>query len=268
MAPKIFDGKRLAAHLLAGLKEDVAKAKKAPKLGIVLVGENPASLLYIARKREAAQEVGIDIEFRHLPESTPESILHQTIEELNQDHSVTGIIVQLPLPSHLTSGKIGEWLDPKKDVDGITPGSPFTPATARAIELILEHERIQTEGKYAVVVGRSRLVGLPIANVLLRKNATVTIAHSKTVNLSSYTRMADILVVAAGQVGLITKEMVSPGAIVLNIGITKQGQELSGDVDPAVCEIASFYTPVPGGVGPVTVASLLLNVTGATTREF
>jgi methylenetetrahydrofolate dehydrogenase (NADP+)/methenyltetrahydrofolate cyclohydrolase len=237
-------------------------------LATVIVGEDPASHVYVTRKHEAAKEVGIRSNDLRLPEETPEDELLALVERLNADDAVDGILVQLPLPAHIDEARVLRAVDPLKDVDGFHPenagnlylGRPtLVPATPVGIMALLEEHGVRLEGADAVVVGRSAIVGKPVAHLLLQRNATVTICHSRTRDLGAETRRADVLVVAVGEPGVVTADMVKEGAAVVDVGINRTEAGLVGDVDPAVAERAGFLTPVPGGVGPMTIAMLLRN---------
>ncbi len=269
MPAKIIDGNKIAKSILEDIKKKVKNMKQKPGLALVLVGNNPASEVYVNFKEKDSKEAGFYCERYNLDINTGEMDLLKLIEELNQKNNIHGILVQLPLPSNIDEKLIINSILPHKDVDGFTPlslGNLMTenallaPATARASVYLIESTGIKIEGKNAVVVGRSNIVGKPTAMMLLEKNATVTICHSKTKNLAEHTKTADILVVAAGKQGLIKKEMVKEGAIVIDVGINRVNGKLVGDVDfDSVREVAGFITPVPGGVGPMTRAMLMEN---------
>lgn len=272
MAAAILDGKKAAQEIRASLKEEVARLKArglTPGLAVVLVGEDSASKVYVKQKEKACREAGIASQVYRLPEDTSEESLLQLIQELNADRAVHGILVQLPLPGRLDANRVIQAIDPAKDVDGFHPlnvgrlavGLPApVPCTPRGIIHLLDAYGIPIAGRHAVVVGRSNIVGKPLAQLLLARNATVTVCHSKTVDLASLTRTADILVAAAGKPRLITRGMVKPGAVVVDVGINRLPEGLVGDVDfEAVREVAGYITPVPGGVGPLTIAMLLKN---------
>lgn len=270
----ILDGKGLARQNEITLKEKVKSLKQkfgfTPTLRVILVGENPASIAYVNSKKKACDRVGIDGEIIRLPIDIQEEALIDKIESLNHDPKVDGILVQLPLPKHINETFVLNKVSPDKDVDGlhtINAGKLFTkqpgvvPATPLGVMMLLNHYKIQTEGKYAVVVGRSNLVGMPLSKLLNDADATVTVVHRKTTDLASFTRQADILCVAVGKPNFISKEMVKPGAVVVDVGINRVGDILVGDVDfEGVKDIASYITPVPGGVGPMTISALLFNV--------
>lgn len=266
-----MDGKGLAERIRAEIAEEVRQLGEVG-LATVLVGDDPASDIYIRRKHDAAQEVGIRSIDHRLPAETTQEELGRLVDDLNADDAVDGILVQSPLPEHLDEAAVVRRLDPAKDVDGFHPdnaarlyfGEPrFVPATPVGIMRLLQEYEVQLEGARAVVVGRSLIVGKPAALLLLGANATVTIAHSRTADLAAHTREADILVVAVGQPNVVTADMVKPGATVIDVGMNRTDEGLRGDVDPAAAEVAGLITPVPGGVGPMTIASLLRNTVAA-----
>ncbi len=266
-----MDGKALAARVRAEVKEDVAQIGELG-LATILVGDDPASDNYIRRKHQAALEVGIGSTDIRLPAGTTEGELLEHVEGLNADDSIHGILVQLPLPDHLDPARVIRALDPAKDVDGLHPlnagalylGRPtLVPATPVGSMALLAEYDIQLTGAKAVVVGRSDIVGKPVAQLLLRQNATVTICHSRTLDLPRETLDADVLVVAVGQPAVVTADMVQHGATVIDVGMNRTDAGLVGDVDPAAMEVAGHMTPVPGGVGPMTIASLLRNTVEA-----
>jgi methylenetetrahydrofolate dehydrogenase (NADP+) / methenyltetrahydrofolate cyclohydrolase len=271
MAATLMDGAALAARLRQEVKEDVAELGHVG-LATVLVGDDPASDIYIRRKHKAADEVGIEAIDRRLPATTPEDELVELVEELNEDDSVDGILVQTPLPAQIDEARVMRAIDPIKDVDGLHPFSAgllylgrqtLVPATPLGVMHLLNEYRIPITGARAVVVGRSALVGKPLAMLLLQANATVTICHSKTEELDRHTLDADILVAAVGLPGVITADMVKQGATVVDVGITRTEGGLLGDVEADVRNVAAFLTPVPGGVGPMTIAALLGNAVRA-----
>lgn len=260
-------GKPLAERIRAEVARDVAEFGDVG-LATILVGDDPASQVYIGHKHTAATAAGIRAVDKRLPAGISQERLLAEIEALNADDGIDGILVQLPLPAELDEGEAAVAIDPKKDVDGIQPvnagllylGRPvLVPATPLGIMALLDEHAIELEGADAVVVGRSDIVGKPIAHLLLQRHATVTICHSRTLDLMSHTSRADILVAAVGVPGLVTREMVKRNAVVVDVGITRTDAGLVGDVDPAVADIASYLTPVPGGVGPLTIALLLRN---------
>ncbi|MCF8563599.1 bifunctional methylenetetrahydrofolate dehydrogenase/methenyltetrahydrofolate cyclohydrolase FolD [Alicyclobacillus tolerans] len=269
---RLLDGKRIAGEIRGEVAASTSKWKEQGiefKLTVVLVGDHPASASYVRTKERVAGEVGIAGEVLRLPDSTTEAELLTLVQKLNQDESVDGILVQLPLPAHHSELKVLEAIDPLKDVDGFHPmnagrnfiGLPTVwPCTPAGIMEMLERENIEVKGKRAVVVGRSNIVGKPMAMLLLQANATVTICHSQTKDLASLTREADILVAAVGSAHLIGKEYVKQGAVVIDVGMNRLEGKLTGDVDfEAVLPVAGAITPVPGGVGPLTVAMLMKN---------
>lgn len=275
---QILDGKALAQKIQTELKEQVttatASGKRPPGLAVLMVGDNPASAAYVRNKEKACAKVGIASFGRHFPAETSQEELTQIIHQLNEDNSVDGILVQLPLPSHLDAVSLLHEIDPHKDADGLHPvnlgrllrgETGLRSCTPAGVMQILEEYEIPVAGKQVVVIGRSILVGKPLALMLLEANATVTIAHSQTQNLSQITRNADIVVAAVGRPQMLTSEMVKPGAVVIDVGINRvvdsEGKgRLVGDVDfDSVANVASYLTPVPGGVGPMTVAMLLQN---------
>ena len=266
-----MEGPPLAARIRAEVAEEV-RDLGGLKLVTLQVGEDPASTIYLRRKHEAAEEAGIASDDRKLPEETSEQELLEIIAGLNADDGVDGILVQLPLPEQMDEARVIREVDPVKDVDGFHPfnagqlylGRPtLVPATPLGIIALLAEHRIHLEGAEAVVVGRSDIVGKPIAHLLLQANATVTICHSRTADLTRHTLEADVLVAAVGSPELITQDMVKVGSAVVDVGINRTEEGLVGDVAPAAGEIAAFITPVPGGVGPMTIAMLLRNTVKA-----
>ncbi|KKU50288.1 MAG: hypothetical protein A3F53_02720 [Candidatus Zambryskibacteria bacterium RIFCSPHIGHO2_12_FULL_48_10] len=256
----ILDGKKLSGKIASNLEGKISKLRKKPKLVIVQVGSTEESNRYIRRKIIFGERIGAEVAHRKYPTGITEKKLISEIGLLNSDRKIHGIIVQLPLPSHLDQGRIIGALDPVKDVDGFH--GLFTPATAKGVIVMLDNYKVEIAGKKAVVVGKSELVGKPIALALLRSGATVTVCHKQTKNLKRETIQADILVVAAGHPKLITKSHVKKGAVVIDVGINvlKNGK-LSGDVDfKKVSKIVRAISPVPGGIGPMTVASLFENL--------
>ena len=273
MLAKIIDGKSLAATLRATQKSAVASLAGRgvrPGLAAILVGNDPASHVYVRNKARACEETGVHSEIHEFPEGVAENALLERVAQLNADRRVHGILVQLPLPGHLASSRVLAAVSPLKDVDGfhavnlgaLMQGLPgFVPGTAAGVMRLLEHAGVALAGRRAVIVGRSNIVGKPLALLLLQKDATVTICHSKTPDLAAATRQADVLIAAAGRAKLITATMVKPGACVIDIGVNRMADgKLAGDVDfAAVKEVAGSITPVPGGVGPMTVAMLIEN---------
>jgi methylenetetrahydrofolate dehydrogenase (NADP+)/methenyltetrahydrofolate cyclohydrolase len=266
-----MDGAALAARLRQELKEEIGELGHVG-LATVLVGDDPASEIYIRQKHRASEEVGIDAVDKRLPATTPEEELLELVDDLNEDDEVDGILVQTPLPTQIDEARVMRSIDPRKDVDGLHPFSAgqlylgrqtLVPATPLGImQLLLEYD-VPTSGTRAVVVGRSALVGKPVSMLLLQGNATVTICHSQTADLAGHTRAADILVAAVGHPGLITPDMVKQGAAIVDVGITRTDEGLRGDVRPEVADVAGYLTPVPGGVGPMTIAALLGNAVRA-----
>jgi methylenetetrahydrofolate dehydrogenase (NADP+)/methenyltetrahydrofolate cyclohydrolase len=263
-----IDGRALAAKVRAQVAEDVNAFGEPVCLATILVGDDPASHVYVGNKHKASHEAGIDSRDHRFPSDTPESEILDLLAELNGDDDVDGILVQLPLPQHMDEPKVLRTVDPAKDVDGFHPtnagllflGEPFlVPATPSGVMVMLAEHGVELKGKEAVVIGRSEIVGKPMAMLLLAEHATVTICHSRTVNLAEHTRRADVLVAAVGRPGIVTPEMVKPGATVIDVGVNRTEAGLVGDVDPAVFDVAGLMTPVPGGVGPMTIAMLLRN---------
>ena len=269
MAAKIIDGKKISEKILNGLKIKIKNLKQKPGLALVLVGDNLASEIYVNFKEKTCKDVGFYCERYNLDKNISELDLLKLVNELNQKKEIHGILVQLPLPKQIDEHLIVNSILPHKDVDGFTPlnlgnliseNTIMAPATARAVIHLIESTGINIEGKNAVVVGRSNIVGKPTAMMLLEKNATVTICHSKTKNLAEYTKKADILVVAVGKPKLIKKEMVKENSVVIDVGINRINNTIVGDVDfENVKEVAGFITPVPKGVGPMTIAMLMDN---------
>jgi methylenetetrahydrofolate dehydrogenase (NADP+)/methenyltetrahydrofolate cyclohydrolase len=267
VAAVLMDGKALAERVRAKVRDEVAELGPVG-LATILVGDDPASDVYVRGKHKAAGEAGIRSVDRRLPADTSQEELLAILAELNGDDGVDGILVQLPLPAQIDEDTVLNAVDPIKDVDGFHPfnagrlfaGQPtFVPATPRGIMVLLDEYDVALQGAQAVVVGRSTIVGKPVAHLLLGGNATVTICHSRTRDLAEEMRRADVLVVAIGRPGLVTPEMIKPGAAVVDVGITRTDEGLRGDVAPEVAEVAGFLTPVPGGVGPMTIAMLLRN---------
>jgi len=277
MRAKIIDGKSLAAEVRASLKSRVAALAARgvrPGLAAVLVGDDPASRVYVRNKARACEDTGIRSEVHELPAEAAEDTLLERVAALNADRAVHGLLVQLPLPRHLDANRVLDRISPAKDVDGfhavnlgaLVQGRPgFVPGTPAGVMRLIERAGVALAGKRAVIVGRSNIVGKPLALLLLQKDATVTICHSKTPDLAAMTRQADVLVAAVGRPKLITAGMVKPGACVIDVGINRLADgTLAGDVDfAAVGEIAGSITPVPGGVGPMTIAMLIANTVRA-----
>jgi len=286
---EIIDGKAIAEEIKAELRAEgealTKKAGRPPGLGVILVGDDPASKVYVRNKKKACEELGVFSKEFLLEKDAPEEFLRKIIEELNDDARIDGILLQLPLPGHLDEDAMVSLIDPAKDVDGfhhlnlgrlLSGKELFVPCTALGIQQLLLRSGVKIEGAHVVIVGRSNIVGKPLAALLMQKkpgaNATVTVCHSRTRNIAEITRVADILVAAMGSPRTITADMVKPGAVVVDVGINrvpdesaKSGYRLVGDVDfEAVKEVASKITPVPGGVGPMTIAMLMSN----TVRSF
>lgn len=273
MAQKI-DGKLISAQIRAEIKDQTAtfiqERGYAPGLAVVIVGENPASVVYVRNKKKGCEEVGFYSEVHELPEATSQEELNALIDRLNADPCIHGILVQLPLPRHLDENEVILRIDPKKDVDAFHPYNvgkimigdyDFLPCTPAGVMALLERSGIDPAGKKCVVIGRSNIVGKPMAMLLLHANGTVTVCHSRTKDLAAVTREADILVVAIGRADFVGSDMVKPGAVVIDVGMNRRADgKLTGDVDFAAVEpIASAITPVPGGVGPMTITMLLQN---------
>lgn len=270
METLIIDGKKLAADIQADIKKQVQKCERAPALAVVLVGDDPASLIYVRNKKKQAEAVGINTPVFHLSPVITTDALIAFVKELNENEQIDGILVQMPLPEHIDSDAVLEAVSPLKDADGLTTsnlgrlfvGKPaLNPCTPMACMELIKSVQKDIGGLNAVVVGRSRLVGKPVAQLLLDANCTVTQAHSRTKNLAEICKSADILIVAVGKAGLIKKSFVKEGAIVIDVGINRQDDgKIVGDVDFAqVVGIAKAITPVPGGVGPMTITMLLRN---------
>lgn len=278
MEAQLLDGRLVSQSVLAGVQTDVDELRAkgiSPKVIIILVGENLASVSYIRQKIKAAKQVGIESEEHVMPEKTTTEQLVAAIEMLNKDESVHGILVQLPLPPHIEVALVIRSIDPQKDVDGFHAYNigkmllskeyeHLLPCTPQGIVTMLEYFKIQISGKHAVVVGRSNIVGKPLSILLLNRDATVTMCHSKTKDVAHFTRQADIVIAAVGRPNTITVDMVKEGAIVVDVGTNRVEGKMVGDVDFAeVSKKASWISPVPGGVGPMTVACLMQNVVKA-----
>ena len=277
MTAKIIDGKSLAAAVRASVGpaiEQLAARGRRPGLAVILVGDDPASRIYVRNKVRACEETGLRWELHEYPAGVDEATLLARLAELDRDARVHGILVQLPLPAHLDTQRVLAAISPSKDIDGfhaqnlgaLVSGKPgFVPCTPAGVMRMLESEGVPLAGRHAVVVGRSNIVGKPAALLLLQRDATVTICHSKTVDLAAITRRADVLIAAVGRTRLITAEMVKPGACVIDVGTNRLADgKLCGDVDfAAVKDVAGWITPVPGGVGPMTVAMLISNTVRA-----
>jgi methylenetetrahydrofolate dehydrogenase (NADP+)/methenyltetrahydrofolate cyclohydrolase len=265
MAASVLDGRALAADVRAEVAREVAELGGVG-LATVLVGDDPASHLYIGSKHKAATAAGIDTRDHRLPADTPEDEILALVQELNADDSVDGILVQMPLPDGVDEVRVTHSVAPIKDVDGFHPlnaghlylGTPLhVPATPWGCMELLHANGIEVERREAVVIGRSEIVGKPMAMMLLAEHATVTLCHSRTEDLAAHVSRADIVVAAVGRAGIVTPEMVKPGAAVIDVGQNPTDEGLRGDVDPAVAEVAGWLTPVPGGVGPMTIAMML-----------
>ena len=273
MVAKILDGKQIAKDYRQGLQDQVEALKEkgfTPKLSVILVGNDGASQSYVRSKKKAAENIGMISEIVHLEETATEEEVLNELNRLNNDDSVSGILVQVPLPKQVSEQKILEAINPDKDVDGFHPinigklyidEQTFVPCTPLGIMEILKHADIDLEGKNAVVIGRSHIVGQPVSKLLLQKNASVTILHSRSKDMASYLKDADVIVSAVGKPGLVTKDVVKEGAVIIDVGNTPdENGKLKGDVDyDAVKEIAGAITPVPGGVGPLTITMVLNN---------
>lgn len=285
--PQIIDGKRISQEIKDELKEKVAALKEqgiAGTLAVIQVGNDPASSVYVNNKKKACEYIGIGSLAYELPEETTEEELLALIEKLNNDTKVNGILVQLPVPKHIDEEKIIKTISPEKDVDGfhpenvgnlVTGGKGFVSCTPAGIIQLLKRSNVTIEGKNCVVIGRSNIVGKPMALLMLRENATVTIAHSKTQNLKEICKQADILIVAIGKPRFITADYVKEGAVVIDVGIHREPKEVDGKVVSKLCgdvnyeevaEHTSAITPVPGGVGPMTIAMLMNNCVEAMTK--
>ncbi|MBT4259275.1 MAG: bifunctional methylenetetrahydrofolate dehydrogenase/methenyltetrahydrofolate cyclohydrolase FolD [Nitrospina sp.] len=269
----LIDGKKVSAEIRGRLEKETAELKtttgRAPGLATVLVGEDPASAVYVRNKNKICHEVGFQSFGQNLPAETTEEELLDIIKKLNSNDEVNGILVQLPLPDHIDSEKILLSIDPEKDVDGFHPinvgklaigNALLTPCTPTGIIALLDYYKIEISGKHAVVLGRSNIVGKPVAHLLLQRHATVTICHSKTKNMQQVTRHADILIAAVGRPHFVNSDMVKEDVVVIDVGINRVDGKLTGDVEfDTVAEKAGFITPVPGGVGPMTIALLMEN---------
>ena len=290
MAAKIIDGKQVAADMRAELKEEVARLARdgiVPGLGVILVGEDPASQSYVKAKERACEEIGLFSDDNRLPADASQQELMAIVEKMNNDPKINGILVQLPLPKHLNEAEVLLAIDPDKDVDGFHPMNvgrmvvgekAFLPCTPHGVIQLLLRSGVEIEGANVVIVGRSNIVGKPVANMLIQKsnmgNATVTVCHTRTKNLAEHTRRADVIIAAAGRPDTITADMVKDGVVVIDVGVNrvedstkKKGYRLVGDVDfEAVKEKAGLITPVPGGVGPMTITMLLYNTVESAKR--
>jgi methylenetetrahydrofolate dehydrogenase (NADP+)/methenyltetrahydrofolate cyclohydrolase len=277
LAARVIDGKQVAGavrrRVAAGVEVFTEERGRPPALATVLVGEDPASEIYVRNKHKACEEAGMRSVHHGLAADTPEAELLALVERLGEDDEIDGILVQLPVPDHIDPDRIVASIDPAKDVDGLTPtnagllahGMPgLVPCTPAGVIELLRHEAVDLEGAEAVVVGRSKLVGVPVARLLLAANATVTVCHSRTRDLPAVCRRADVLIAAVGAPRLIGADRVKPGAVVIDVGVNRTEDGLCGDVDfEAASEVAAAITPVPGGVGPMTIAMLLVNTLAA-----
>lgn len=267
---QIIDGKKISLEIREKLRKEISDLKVIPSLAIIYVGDNPASEIYVRNKIKVGEELGIDVKLFRFNSDERQDVIINKIKELNEDINVHGIIIQSPVPSQIDEAYINSFIDKDKDVDGFgvfslgslaSNDEKFIAATPYGILKMLEYENIDVKGANVVIVGRSKIVGRPLALALLNRDATVTITHSKTKNLASITKLADILIVAIGQPEFITSDYVKNGAIVIDVGISRVDGKIKGDVDfTKVKEKASYITPVPGGVGPMTIAMLLSNV--------
>ena len=290
MTAQIIDGKQVAADMRAELKDEVARLKEkgiVPGLGVILVGEDPASKSYVTAKEKTCEELGIYSDDNRLPEDATQEELMALVEKMNKDPKINGILVQLPLPKHLNEAEVLLAIDPDKDVDGFHPMNvgkmmvgekAFLPCTPHGVIQLLLRSGVTLEGANVVIVGRSNIVGKPLANMLIQKsktgNATVTVCHTRTKDIADQTRQADIVIAAAGRPNMVTADMVKEGVVVIDVGVNrvedatkKRGYRLVGDVDfEAVKEKASLITPVPGGVGPMTITMLMYNTVESAKR--
>ena len=269
MAAKIIDGRKIAGEVLQEVAAEVGRLEPKPCLALIIVGENPASLVYTKKKAEDCKKVGMVSRSIRMPAASSERQIIAEVHKLNADRSVDALIVQLPLPDGIDEDRVLAEVSPEKDADGIHPENlgkaalglgTLLPCTPHGVVRMLKASGVQLAGKNAVVIGRSRIVGKPLALLLLNENCTVTVCHSRTADVGAFTRMADIVCVAVGKPKTLTADMVKEGAVVVDIGTTREGGKLVGDVDfEAVSKKASLITPVPGGVGPMTRAMLTLN---------
>ncbi len=279
MSAQILDGKTISAELRADIAKRVAALRDkgiTPGLAVILVGEDPASQIYVRNKSVGCDQVGIHSVTINLPEQTTQDELEKLIARLNEDSTIHGILVQLPLPKHLDEAAALSVIAPEKDVDGfhiLNAGRLFTgragvvACTPKGAMEMIRRTGVDLNGKEAVVIGRSNIVGKPMAMLLLDANCTVTMCHSRTVDLASHTRRADVLVAAVGNPGFIKKDMIKPGAIVIDVGINRVNGKVVGDVMPDAAEVAGWMTPVPGGVGKMTITELLANTLEAAEKQ-
>lgn len=275
----IIDGKKVAEKIRKNLKEKVSKLPESPNFAVIIIGNDPASLIYINGKRKACEEIGINFTDYHLEEDVTQEELESLIEKLNMDNKVNGILLQSPIPYHLNILEAFKKISPDKDVDGFSTENvgklvqgqeSFVACTPYGIMQLLKEYNIDVEGKNCVVLGRSNIVGRPMAQLLLNANGTITVCHSHTKNLSDITKMADILVVAIGKPKYIKKDMIKDGAVIIDVGINRipDSKKIVGDVDfEDVKDKCSYITPVPGGVGPMTVATLMQNIVKAYEKQ-
>lgn len=269
----LIDGKKIAAQIKEEIKEEVAALRAegiVPKMAVVLVGDDPASVVYAKSKQKAANALGIEFELFDMPASTPEDEVLALIDRLNNDKDIHGIMVELPLPDHISKDRVMEAVAPNKDIDGVHPinrgyimsnGPGLFPATPQSCVELLLRSGIEIEGKHAVIVGRGETVGKPLVFLLLQHNPTITVCHSRTKDLGSFTKQADIVIAAVGRAKMITADMIKPGAVVIDAGINETEDGICGDVDfENVKEVACMITPVPGGVGSLTTTLIMKNV--------
>ncbi len=255
----LLDGKNLSAKIKDEIKGNVESYKETPVLAVVTIGDDPASKIYVNNKKKACEYVGMSFLHLSFDETISEEKVIKKIKELNKDKFINGIIVQLPLPKKFNEDRIVNTVDINKDVDGFRCGSAFVPPVAYGVMEIFDYYKINLEGKNVVVIGRSKAVGIPMVRECLKRNATVTICHSKTENLKQYTKNADILIVSAGKKNIISKSMIKKDAVIIDVGINRVNKKICGDVNPNVMDKCSYLTPVPGGVGPMTVVMLVKN---------
>lgn len=259
----LIDGKKISQDILEELKQTIAQKKLTPKLAIVLVGEEPASVTYVKQKKKRGEEIGVVVEVIKFPEGVEEREVVEAIEKTNQDNSFQGLIIQLPLPQHLDKNHLLSLIVPKKDVDGLGSKSPFKGATPLGVLELLKRSQVEVQGRKVVVMGHSDLVGKPVSEMLRQEGGELEVVDINTPNPETLIKEAEILVVAIGQPQFVKKEMVKAGVVVIDVGTNRTETGLVGDVAPSVGEVASMMTPVPGGVGPMTVAMLLSNVVKA-----
>ncbi len=281
MSAELISGKEIGKQIREELKKEIEQLKKekgvTPGLNVLLVGEDPASQTYVGMKEKTAGNLGINSVVERVPADTSEEEVLNYVEKWNNDDSVHGILVQLPLPDHINEGKVLDAISIEKDVDGFHPENvgrlvvgedAFIPCTPYGIIKLLEYSNVDIEGKHAVVLGRSNIVGKPISILLLERNATVTICHSRTKNLSEITKQGDIFVVAVGRPEMVTGDMIKPGAVVIDVGVNRVEDKLKGDVEfESAKEVAGMITPVPGGAGPMTITMLMNNTLESAKRH-